>query len=129
MQQEERGVLGQGVGHFHVTAARPPSCQNGKMVPVPSGCGSKWIGVKGGGVILNIQILQPFQVVKHEPGSKTRRPPLLQILVDPGGLRRKLLAAAIELAIVIQIMHPHFKTLADQIVPQFLRHPVICLPG
>src|ERR1017187_2456953 len=75
--KKERGILRQGVRKLDVAGAgggvRGPGCGVRTRSPEgKDGVGAVWlrlkrVGVERGGVVENIEIVQPVQIMKHEP--------------------------------------------------------------
>ena len=69
--------------------------------------------------------MQPCQITEHEARTESDRAPVSKVLVYASGLRDEILAAAVELAVMVQIVDGHFKAVASEFLAQFLRSRVI----
>ncbi len=119
--EKQCGILRQRVGQFHVAAsgrpevgggiwpgvrARDPKRKNGaRAVRLRL----KRIGVERGGIVLNIQFMQPVEFVEHEAGAESGCTPFLQVAVDVPGVFGKFRLRAIKPAIMVKVMNSHFK--------------------
>ena len=50
----------------------------------------EWVGIESGGIIQNIELVKPIQLVEHEARSKSCRIPVPEIVVNPRSLAAKL---------------------------------------
>src|SRR5208337_728340 len=85
----------------------------------------KWISVEGGGIIRDIQAVQPIKIVMHETGAKARCVPFLQIVIYALRAFDECLPCLVKLAVMTQIMHSNLKAVLKKVFPQFARHCVI----
>ncbi|HEY6260512.1 MAG TPA: hypothetical protein VIW47_02885 [Nitrospiraceae bacterium] len=74
--------------------------------------GLEGVGVEGGTIVLDIEVVQPVQVVMHEAGSESDCAPVLEMLVDSPCFFSKFRAAAVEFAVVVQVVDAHFESVA-----------------
>ena len=42
----------------------------------------EWVGIKGRSVVLDLEIVQPVEIVQHEAGAKGGGVPIIQIAID-----------------------------------------------
>src|SRR5438045_8678095 len=71
--------------------------------------GLERIGVKGGHVIANGQLMQPIEFVQHKSRSKALSIPIGQILIDSFGFSDKIAPGPIQAAVVMKILNANFK--------------------
>src|SRR5258706_6132588 len=89
------------------------------------GLGFEGVGVEGRSVVAGIDVVQPVEIMEHRAGTKSRCAPFLQIAVDDRGLPGEFTAAAIQAAVVAQIMNTDFEAVLFQIVDEIARDGVI----
>ena len=125
-QQEQRGVLREGVGEFGVAvvAVGNPEGENGVAAVRLR---LKRIGVKRGGVVLDLQVMQPAQVVEHEAGAETGRIPVLEVTIDVFGVLPELFPVPVEAAVMLEVMHAHLEAFGGQFRAQSGSDPVAAL--
>ena len=70
--------------HFLLTilAGNPKRKDGGHTVRL----GFKGVGIKGGGVVFNVEMMKQFEVVVHAGAAETDRAPFFQVAVDFNGL-------------------------------------------
>src|SRR5205807_8519743 len=74
---------------------------------------------KGRSVVLDLEIVQPVEIVQHEAGAKAGGVPIMQIPIDLLRFGGEVAAGMKEPSIVLYIVHSHFETLFDKLGPQF----------
>ena len=89
------------------------------------GLGFEWVGVESRGIVLNIQIVRPIEIVVHKSRAEAARTPFLDVLIDSDGLTGKFGACPIKLPIMVKIMDPNFKSVAGEFIPEFTGNEVI----
>ena len=125
-EQKQGRILRQCVGQFNVAVpdfrfwksgrgARHPEWKNGSRVVILR---LERVCVEGGGIVLDVQIMKPLQVVQHEAGTKSLRAPFFQIAVDAPRLFEELFAPPVKFPVVTQIMDADFKPVSHQFLAQ-----------
>ena len=76
--------------------------------------GLERIGVEGGHVVANGQLMQPIEFVQHKARSKALSIPIGEILIDSLGFSDKAAPGAIQAAVVMKIVHTNFETLGSK---------------
>jgi len=82
--------------------------------PDPVRLGLEGVGVEGRAVVLDVEVVQPVEVVVHETGAEPDGIPLFQVLVDLLGAATEVLAVPIELAVVIQVVDADFEAVVKK---------------
>jgi hypothetical protein len=77
----------------------------------------KGIGVEGGGIVSNVQLMQPIQLMQHESGSEPNRSPLAKIIVNSRCAAFKLSSRREKPAVVPKVVNADLKTLIYQFLP------------
>src|SRR6267378_403378 len=67
------------------------------------------VGVEGGTVIFNVEVVQPIQVVVHEAGTEADGPPFFETIIYLPSMCAKRFAGGVELAVVIEIVDADFE--------------------
>src|SRR5688572_7748594 len=75
-------------------------------------------------VVIDIEVMNPVQVMVHETGSKTTSAPIIQIAVDTFSVCPKSFLGAIKLPIMLQIVHANLEAVIAELLAQFLRNAV-----
>jgi len=83
------------------------------------------IAVESGGIISDVEVMQPLEIVEHEAGTKANRAPLVKVMVDVSGLASEFPARGEKVAVVMQIVNADFESGIAQMPAQFGRHAVI----
>ena len=117
-------VLRQRVGQFDIPSSIAPPHDERKYRVDAVGLGFKGIRVEGRGIIFDIEIKDPFQIVQHGRGSEPYCIPLPQILVDQLCPLFEFLARMIVFPVVIQPMHADLKPVFHKVTPQVSRYTV-----
>src|SRR5438067_12158939 len=86
--------------------------------------GLERIGVKGGHVIANGQLMQPIEFVQHKSRSKALSIPIGQIIIDSFGFSDKIAPGAIQAAVVIKIVHATFEAFGSKFLAQLTRNGI-----
>ena len=71
----------------------------------------KRVGIERGRIILNIQLMEPIQLVQHEPGPKSYSVPVAQVAVDAHGSPAKLAARRKKPAVVFKVVYSHLESI------------------
>src|SRR5207244_4482304 len=74
----------------------------------------EWIGVEGGSVVLDIQIVKPGQFIQHETRAEPNRAPVFCVMIYPLGLLNEFRATSIESPIMMQVVHTNLEAIASQ---------------
>src|SRR5947207_15143613 len=87
--------------------------------------GLERIGVKGGHVIANGQLMQPIEFVQHKSRSKALSIPIGQILIDSFGFSDKIAPGAIQAAVVMKIVHANFEAFGSKFLAYLRRNAIL----
>src|SRR5205085_8840272 len=126
-------ILGQGVRELYVSvlsASRLSAVMTGRWHPKrENGVSAFWlrfegIGIEGGGVITNVQVMQPLQVVKHETRPESARAPFVKIMIDVSRVPAKGAPGSEQASVVSEIMDTDFKTIPDKLFAKFFGNAV-----
>src|SRR5438477_12985009 len=104
-------------GRLHVRLMRgdPSTAHPGRGYPEGENCmAALWlrlerVGIESGGIILDIELMKPIQLVEHKTRSKSCRIPVAEITVNPRGLAAKPSPRYKQSAIVFKIVYTYFE--------------------
>src|SRR5215472_9862052 len=102
-EEEERKVLRQRVRQLHVTSAARLRNPERKNRTAAIRLRFKRIGIERRSIVFDFGIMEPVQIMQHEPRSKTGGIPLFKVAVYSNGVSSKDATAAIELPVVVQV--------------------------
>lgn len=63
---------------------------------------------------MNIELLEPLEVVAHESRAEAHRLPLLQVMIDPACVILERVERAVERPVVAKIVDTHFKPVSGE---------------
>src|SRR5262245_24235685 len=87
----------------------------------------EWISVERGRVVLNLEVVYPFQVPQHESRPETHRSPIFQVLVNPFCLLGEDFAILEKFPVMMEIVHADLKSAPRQLTTQQAGNGVISL--
>src|SRR5579864_9283363 len=99
---EKREILDHRVWKLHISGSVWAGYPEWKDGTHAIRLGLEWIRVKSRAVVFHSEFMQPCKIVLHEWGTKSSRPPKMNILSNLGRLRVELCLRRIELPIVLQ---------------------------
>src|ERR1700730_10570243 len=85
----------------------------------------KGIGIESGSIVLDVEIVQPIQLMQHEARPESGRAPLIDIMVDMRGLTSELTARCKKVTIVLEIVHAYFKSVAGKLFSQLTWNTIV----
>ena len=123
-QHEQRRILRQGIRQLHVprpvVASHPERKDRVRAVRLRL----EGVDVEGGGVVEDVEVANPAELVEHERRAETHRSPCLEIPVDGAGVRGKALARHVQRAVMMEVVHADFEAVAGQQVTDPRRQDV-----
>ena len=129
--EEQRGILTQRVRQLHITfrdrgtplGIRPVDPKRKDGMPAFR-LGLERVGIERRGIVLDLQLVEPIEVLQHETGPESVGIPLLQMLIDAHRLPFKSGEGGKKMPIVPEIVNSDFKPIGGEFPPQFRGHPV-----
>ena len=85
----------------------------------------EWVGIEGRHVILDIELMQPVEVVEHESRAKTNCLPILEISIDPNRVFPEFSRRTKQSAVVSQVVHAYLETVLEQFLAQRRGHSIV----
>src|SRR5262249_6169897 len=125
--EEHRRILGERVRQLDVARAILPLDQERKDRAHSVGLRLERIVLEGRGVVLDVQLLEPLEIVAHEAGTEANGVPGFQVLIDSSGLLPERLVRRVELAVVMKIVDTDLEPLILQETTQRPRQRVLAL--
>jgi hypothetical protein len=67
--------------------------------------GFEGIGIESGGIVGDIEVMEPIEIVEHEPGAKADGVPGVEVVIDAGGFFEELFFGGVEFSIMMEVMN------------------------
>jgi hypothetical protein len=78
------------------------------------GLGFEGVGVEGGTVVLDVEVVEPIELTEHEPGAEPDDVPVVEVTVDVLGVITEGIAGSEQFAVVMEVMDADFEPVVGE---------------